>query len=106
MSWRRRAPAARKDETHNAIVEDALAHGCTVIELHAVGGGCPDVLIGYQGVNYLLEIKTPGWRTRSMGALKARTHERQAKLRATWRGHPIALVESVAEFRAAVGIAA
>ena len=30
-----------------------------VIDLREVGDDCPDVLIGYAGVNYLVEIKTP-----------------------------------------------
>ena len=31
--------------------------GCTVQCLHAVGMGCPDLLIGYKGINLLVEIK-------------------------------------------------
>ena len=32
--------------------------GATVQHLHTVGAGCPDILVGYQGRNYLIEIKT------------------------------------------------
>ena len=32
--------------------------GATVTDLHGVGRGCPDLLVGYQGANYLLEVKT------------------------------------------------
>jgi hypothetical protein len=31
--------------------------GCTVQSLADCGGGVPDILCGYQNVNYLLEIK-------------------------------------------------
>ena len=104
MSWHRRPRPATKDETHVAIVAALVAAGCSVIELHAVGGGCPDVLVGCRGYNYLLEIKTPGWETRSMGKLKAKVHARQAAVRAGWRGWPIDVVESVAQAFAAVGL--
>lgn len=32
--------------------------GCKVTHLHSVGMGCPDILVGYRGVNYLLEVKS------------------------------------------------
>lgn len=31
--------------------------GCSVQHLHTVGKGCPDILIGYRGLNLLVEIK-------------------------------------------------
>lgn len=33
--------------------------GVSVFPAHAVGGGFPDLVVGYQGRNYLLEIKDP-----------------------------------------------
>lgn len=41
---------------------DIVAHlrtvpGVTVFHLHRVGHGFPDLIVGYQGVNYLMEIK-------------------------------------------------
>lgn len=32
--------------------------GATVQSLHTVGKDCPDLLVGYRGCNYVLEIKT------------------------------------------------
>ena len=32
--------------------------GCSVTILSAVGMGCPDILVGYSSVNYLMEIKS------------------------------------------------
>lgn len=34
--------------------------GLTVQHLHVVGFGCPDIVCGFQGHNYLFEIKSPG----------------------------------------------
>jgi hypothetical protein len=39
-------------------VVSALKHiGCSVLSLAAVGGGVPDLLVGYGAFNILLEIK-------------------------------------------------
>lgn len=54
MPYRR---AARKDRNHNEIVEALKSIGATVQDLSPVGGGCPDILVGYRNNNYLLEIK-------------------------------------------------
>lgn len=40
---------------------DALRKvGASVVSLHTVGRGCPDILVGYRGKNYLMEIKVKG----------------------------------------------
>lgn len=31
--------------------------GCSVQHIHTIGKGCPDILIGYRGLNLLAEIK-------------------------------------------------
>lgn len=49
--------AARTDANQREIVEALRAVGATVQPLHTVGGGCPDLLVGWRGTNYLLEIK-------------------------------------------------
>lgn len=53
--------AARIDANHREIVK-ALRDipGCTVTSLAGVGNGCPDLVVGYKGRNYLLEVKPPG----------------------------------------------
>ena len=48
---------ARVDLNQRAIVKQLRAIGCSVLHLHAVGDGCPDICVGYRGRNYLLEIK-------------------------------------------------
>lgn len=49
--------AAKVDDNQREVVAALRAAGATVQHLHAVGAGCPDLLVGYHGVNYLLEVK-------------------------------------------------
>ena len=48
---------ARVDQNQKAIVDDLKAIGATVQHLHAQGQGCPDILVGWEGENFLMEIK-------------------------------------------------
>lgn len=48
---------ARVDTNQKEIVEALRRQGATVLHLHTVGRGCPDILVGYQGENFLLELK-------------------------------------------------
>lgn len=49
--------AARIDANQAAIVDALRAIGCTVMSLATVGRGCPDLVVGHAGKNYLLEVK-------------------------------------------------
>lgn len=49
--------AARVDENQPAIVAAFQALGASVQHLHMVGGGCTDLVIGYRGVNLMVEVK-------------------------------------------------
>ena len=49
--------AARTDANQTEITKALRKIGCSVQLLHSVGRGCPDMLVGYKGNNYLLEIK-------------------------------------------------
>ena len=49
--------AARVDANQTQIVSALRAAGATVQSLSAVGQGCPDLLVGYQGANILMELK-------------------------------------------------
>ena len=51
--------AAKVDVNQPAIVADIRALGWTVQHLHSLGQGCPDILVGAEGTNYLFEIKNP-----------------------------------------------
>ncbi len=49
--------AAKVDDNQRAIVAALRERGATVQLLHAVGRGCPDLLVGYRGMNLLIEVK-------------------------------------------------
>lgn len=75
--------AAKVDANHSIIVATLRQVGASVQDLAKVGQGCPDILVGYRGVNYLMEIKvTKG---------KATTH--QVTWHSEWRGQ-VAVVRS------------
>ncbi len=52
--------AARVDKVQKEIVDGLRRLGCEVQTLAPVGGGVPDLLVGWRGQNFLLECKTPG----------------------------------------------
>ena len=47
----------KPDSNHPEIVQTLKALGATVCDLKAVGGGVPDILVGYHGKNILMELK-------------------------------------------------
>jgi hypothetical protein len=49
--------AAKVDGNQGKVVMALRQIGATVQYLHAVGQGCPDLLVGYRGKNILLEVK-------------------------------------------------
>jgi len=51
--------AANVDHNQPEIVAALRKAGATVEHLHAVGAGCPDLCVGYNGETYLMEIKNP-----------------------------------------------
>ena len=52
--------AARTDANQAQLVDELRAlPGVSVQHLHTAGKGCPDLLIGHCGRNWLLEIKNP-----------------------------------------------
>ncbi len=50
---------AKVDANQKDIVAALRLAGCSVTSLATVGKGCPDLLVGYEGQNYLLEVKGP-----------------------------------------------
>ena len=47
----------RADCNQQEIVDELRKKEVSVIILSQVGRGCPDLLVGWYGVNYLLEVK-------------------------------------------------
>lgn len=53
-----RSQLPHRKDINQAEIELALTQiGASVQSLHMVGDGCPDLLVGYRGVNLLLEVK-------------------------------------------------
>ena len=55
MRW-----AARTDSNQAEIVKALRKAGRSVVSLHRVGQGMPDLLVGNNGLNFLLEVKSEG----------------------------------------------
>ena len=81
----------RVDENHPKIVEQLRAMGCSVQSLADLGKGCPDILVGYRGKNYVFEIKNP-----DMPPSKRNLTEDEARWHSYWRGQ-VNTIETVAE---------
>lgn len=90
--------AAKIDDNQREIVDALEKIGCSVTSLAAVGKGCPDIIVGYLGSNYLLEIKDG-----SKPPSKRGLTEDQEKWHLHWEGQ-VAVVKNVEEAIAAVGI--
>ena len=89
--------AAKVDANQADIVAALRMAGATVQPLHAVGKGCPDLLVGYQRVNYLLEVKD-GSKVPSAQKLT----EDQVEWHELWRGRS-AVVNDVKSALTAIG---
>ena len=76
--------AARVDANHKQIVQGLRSSGCTVQDLSAVGKGCPDILVGRNGINILIEIKTK----------KGKLTARQVEWHQSWRGNAIVVTST------------
>jgi len=92
--------AAKVDANQREVVAALRGAGATVQLLHAVGEGCPDLLVGYQGGNYLLEIKD-GNKPPSAQKLTPQ----QEVWHRDWRGHRV-IVNSPEAALGAIGLIA
>lgn len=55
----------RRTDANQASIMAALRQvGATVVDLSAVGKGVPDLLVGFRGRTYLLEVKNKAGRNR------------------------------------------
>jgi Holliday junction resolvase len=83
--------AARVDANQSEIVAYLRKRGASVQPLHTVGQGCPDIVVGYGGVNYLFEIKD-GQKPASQRKLTPQEQEWHD----SWRGE-VLIVASVVD---------
>lgn len=81
--------AAKVDRNQSEIVAALRSMGATVQPLHAVGQGCPDLLVGWRGRNALIEVKD--WQARPSD--KTLTPA-QIEWHGGWKGQ-VAVVENV-----------
>lgn len=80
--------AKKVDINQKEIVAALRKIGATVQTLHEVGKGCPDLLVGFKGVNLLMEIKNPEY--------SGKLTEREAEWHDAWKGE-VWIVETVDE---------
>jgi hypothetical protein len=85
--------AAKTDANQAEIVQALRDVYCSVLLLHRVGQGCPDIAVGYQGSVYFLEIKTD----------KGKLTPREQEFMDGWRGH-YAIVRTPDEALRAIGV--
>ena len=88
--------AAKVDANQAEIVQALRQIGAVVQSLAAVGNGCPDLLVGFRGKNWLLEIKD-GSKPPSAQALTPH----QVEWHRVWQGH-VVVVNSVESAIAAI----
>lgn len=91
--------STKRDSNQAEIVAALFAAGCSVQDLHAVGGGCPDLLIGCNGAVYLLEVKVS---KNLRGEPKPLTPD-QVEWHRAWRGQ-VAIVTTVEEALRVIGL--
>jgi len=81
--------AARTDANHEAVVKALREAGATVQSLASVGKGVPDLLVGFKSQTMLMEVKDS-----ATPASKRRLTEDQLRWHGSWRGGPLAIVDS------------
>jgi Holliday junction resolvase len=73
------------DNNQLDIVKTFRSMGATVLNLSAVGKGCPDLLIGYKGISVLVEIKSK----------TGKFTEPQLKFMEQWQGGAVNRIDSI-----------
>ena len=71
----------RVDANQNEIVKQLRRIGCSVAVTSMVGSGFPDLVVGYKGKNYLIELKDG---TKPPSAQELTSDE--VMFKANWRG--------------------
>lgn len=79
----------RVDRNQAEITKALRQAGCTVTPTHVIGDGFPDLVVGYRGINHLLEVKD-GMKPPSAQALTVD----EKKWHIGWRG-TVHVVKSV-----------
>ena len=84
--------AARVDANQTDIMRALRKIGCVLQDLSSVGGGCPDLAVGWRGKLVMLEVKdgSKAPSARVLTPAQVEWHER-------WQGMPVRVVMSPAE---------
>jgi len=85
--------AKKVDENHKEIVLALREIGASVFDTSSVGRGFPDLVVGWQGVNYLVEIKTT----------KGKPTDYQVNFFIHWRGQAV-LVRAASDIFNLLGV--
>jgi Holliday junction resolvase len=85
--------AAKIDNVQHEIVEGLEALGMSVWSTAGVGGGFPDLIVGWQGQNFLFEVKTG----------KGKLRPKQLEFMVRWRGNTF-VVRNLEEAEGILGI--
>lgn len=83
--------AAKIDANQREVVKALRAIGCTVAITSSLGDGFPDLVVGYRGRNYLIEVKDGN---KPPSRRKLTKDEKQFS--ESWKGQ-YAVVESIDE---------
>jgi hypothetical protein len=89
---------AKTDTNQTSLTAGLRQAGVSVQPIHMIGQGCPDLLVGLAGQNYILELKAPGAPSRQ------RLTPDEVEWHATWRGQ-VAVVRTLDEALRVVGLA-
>ncbi len=90
---------AKIDANHAQIVKALRNAGASVQSLATIGCGCPDLLVGFKGKNFLMEIKDP-----MQPPNKRKLTEDERAWHGAWMG-ALFVIESEAQAFDALGIA-
>ena len=85
----------KTDHNQAEIIKALRAVGATVQDLSKVGKGAPDILVGFHGCNYLMEIKNPD--------TKGKLNLMQRIWHQDWRGQ-VVVVRTVEEALREIGV--
>lgn len=92
---------AKKDANHHEVVAALEKAGASVLDMSAIGGGFPDLIVGFRNLTLLMEIKNPKTAYGRRGFNK-----NQVRWQESWRGGPVALVDGPEAALRALGVMA